>query len=66
MDSLDEAAEFVQIIEKHHGVKISASEEIAFLHVWISKGMLLESAEHYGKSLNGQHLKNMIDGKFVY
>lgn len=66
MDTLVEAAEFVQMIEKRQGVKISAPEENAFLHVWISKEMLLESAEHYGKSLNGQHLKNMIDGKFVY
>ena len=32
MDSLVEAAEFVQMIEKRQGVKISAPEEIAFHH----------------------------------
>lgn len=66
MDSLVEAAEFVQMIEKRQGVKISAPEEIAFYHGWISKEKLLESAKRYGKSPYGQHLKNVADGKFVY
>ena len=66
MDSLVEAAEFIQMIEKRQGVKISAPEEIAFNHGWISKEKLLESAKRYGKSPYGQHLKNVADGKFVY
>lgn len=66
MDSLVEAAEFVQMIEKRQGVKISAPEEIAFRHGWISKEKLLESAARYGKSPYGQHLKNVADGKLVY
>lgn len=66
MDSLVEAAEFVQMIEKRQGVKISAPEEIAFYHGWISKEKLLESAKRYGKSPYGQHLKNVADGKFIY
>ena len=66
MDSLVEAAEFVQMIEKRQGVKISAPEEIAFRNGWISKEKLLESATCYGKSPYGQHLKNVAEGKFVY
>lgn len=66
IDSLVEAAEFVQMIEKRQGVKISAPEEIAYYHGWISKEKLLESAARYGKSPYGQHLKNVADGKFVY
>lgn len=66
MDSLVEAAEFVQMIEKRQGVKISAPEEIAYYHRWISKEKLLESAARYGKSPYGQHLKNVADGKFIY
>ena len=66
MDSLVEAAEFVQMVEKRQGVKISAPEEIAFHHGWITKEKLLESASRYGKSPYGQHLKNVADGKFVY
>ena len=65
MDSLVDAAEFVQMIEKRQGVKISAPEEIAFRHGWISKEKLLESAARYGKSPYGQHLKNVADGKLV-
>ncbi len=66
MDSLVEAAEFVQIIEKRQGVKISALEEIAFRHGWISRVKLLESVARYGKSPYGQHLKNEADGKIAY
>ncbi len=65
MDSLVEAAEFVQMVEKRQGVKISAPEEIAFRNGWITKEKLLESAARYGKSPYGQHLKNVGDGKLV-
>lgn len=50
MDSLVEAADFVQMIEKRQGITISAPEEIAFINKWIDKEKLLESAERYGKS----------------
>ena len=66
MDSLVEAADFVQMIEKRQGVKISAPEEIAYRNGWITKDILLSSAERYGKSPYGQHLKNVADGKLVY
>lgn len=66
MDSLVEAAEFVQMIEKRQGIKISAPEEIAYKNGWIDRDKLLESAERYGKSPYGEHLKNVADGKFVY
>ena len=66
MDSLVEAADFVQMIEKRQGVKISAPEEIAFRHGWIDKETLLLSAEKYGKSPYGQHLKNVANGKLIY
>lgn len=66
MDSLVEAADFVQMIEKRQGVKISAPEEIAYRNGWIDKATLMQSAERYGKSPYGQHLKNVADGKFIY
>lgn len=47
MESLLEAAEFVHMIEKRQGVKISAPEEIAFRYGWINKEGLLASAEKY-------------------
>ena len=66
MDSLVEATTFVQMIEKRQGVKISAPEEIAYRNKWISKETLLDSAQRYGKSPYGQHLRNVADGKFIY
>jgi len=66
MESLVEAAEFVQMVEKRQGVKISAPEEIAFRNGWIDKEKLLESADRYGKSPYGQHLKNVAEGKLIY
>lgn len=65
-DSLVEATDFVQMIEKRQGVKISAPEEIAFRNGWIDKEGLMASANRYGKSPYGQHLKNVADGKFIY
>ena len=66
MDSLIEASEFVQMIEKRQGVKISAPEEIAFRNNWISKKQLLDAANKYGKSPYGIHLMNVANGKYVY
>ena len=66
MDSLVEATNFVQMIEKRQGVKISAPEESAFRKGWISKEQLLKSAEKYGKSPYGEHLKNVADGTLRY
>lgn len=66
MDSLVEAAEYVQIIEKRQGIKISAPEEIAYNNKWINRETLLLSAEKYGKSPYGEHLKRVAEGKIQY
>ena len=66
MDSLVEAADFVRMIEQRQSVKISAPEEIAYKYGWISKEKLLESAERYGKSPYGLHLKSVAEGRIRY
>lgn len=66
MDSLVDAADFVRMIEKRQSIKISAPEEIAYRNGWIDKVKLLESAERYGKSPYGQHLKSVAEGKVQY
>ena len=66
MDSLADATQFVQIIEKRQGVMISALEEIAFRKGWISQGELLKAAEWYGKSSYGEHLKKVADRSMRY
>jgi len=66
MDSLVEAAEFVHMIEKRQSIKISALEEIAYHNNWIDKQTLLASAEKYGKSPYGEHLRKVAEGKIRY
>ena len=66
MDSLVEASDFVRMVEGRQGIQISALEEIAYLKGWINKEKLLESAEKYGKSPYGQHLKRVAEGKIQY
>ncbi len=66
MDSLVDAADFVRMVEKRQGIKISAPEEIGYKYGWISKEKLLESAARYGKSPYGEHLKNVADDKLKY
>ena len=66
MDSLVDAADFVRMVEKRQGIKISAPEEIAYKNGWITKEKLLESAQRYGKSPYGEHLKAVAEGKVRY
>ena len=61
MESLLEAAEFVHMVEKRQGIKISAPEEIAYRFGWINTDELLESAKLYGKSPYGQHLTRVAE-----
>jgi len=61
MESLLEAAEFVHMVEKRQGIKISAPEEIAYRFGWINAEELMESAALYGKSPYGQHLTRVAE-----
>lgn len=66
MDSLVDAADFVRMVEKRQGIKISAPEEIAYKNGWITREKLLESAARYGKSPYGVHLKAVAEGRVRY
>ncbi len=63
MESLAEATEFVRVIQNRQGVVISAPEEIAFRNGWITKESMLKSADRYGKSAYGAHLRKVAEGK---
>lgn len=65
-DSLNEASDFVCMIQARQGIQISALEEIAYKNGWITKSKLEESAAIYGKSPYGHHLRNVADGKYAY
>ena len=64
VESLSEASEFVRVAEHRTGVKIAALEEIAYRNGWITKEQLQLSAELYGKSPYGIHLRNIVEGRF--
>lgn len=66
VDSLAEAGEFVRVIEKRTGMKIAVLEEISYRNRWISKQQLLESADLYGKSPYGDHLREVSNEKIIY
>lgn len=59
-DSLHEASEFVKVLEKRQGFKISCIEEIAFSKGFIDETQLLEAAAKYGKSGYGDYLKALV------
>lgn len=66
MQSLLQAAEFVEMVQNRQGITISAPEEIAYINGFIDKDKLMESAKAYGKSPYGEHLKAVAEGKFRY
>ena len=66
MDSLVDATDFVRMVEKRQSIKISAPEEIAYKNGWITREKLLESADRYGKSPYGAHLRAVAEGKVRY
>ena len=65
MDSLFEAGEFVRTVQRAQGLPIAIVEEIAYENGWITCDQLMESAERYGKSPYGQHLKGIADGEIM-
>lgn len=66
VDSLNEASEFVKVVETRTGIPIAVLEEIAYNKKWITKEQLLSSAEEYGKSPYGQYLRKVAENKIIY
>jgi len=65
-ESLADASEFIRMVEKRQGIKISAPEEIAYINGWIDIDTLMMSAKKYGKSPYGEHLRRVADGDVKY
>lgn len=63
MDSLMQAAGFIQTIQNMQGIIVASPEEVAYRYKMIDKERLLEAAEKYGKSPYGHHLRKVADGK---
>ena len=59
-DSLLEASNFIQTIEKRQGLKVACIEEIAFEKGYISKEQLLKIAEEYRGNDYGTYLQRLV------
>jgi len=59
-DSLIEAGEFIEVIEKRQGLKIGCIEEIAYRNGWINDEQMNKMATIYMKSGYGVYLKKLI------
>jgi len=66
IESLNAASEFVRVVQDRAGIEVAALEEISYLNGWITKEQLIESANFYGKSPYGVHLKKVAAGKYKY
>lgn len=66
VDSLNEASEFVKVVENRTGIPIAVLEEIAYHNQWITKEQLLKSADEYGKSPYGQYLRKVAENRIIY
>jgi glucose-1-phosphate thymidylyltransferase len=60
-ESLLEAAQFVETIEKRQGYKIACLEEIAFNQGWLSREQLQDQGELLKKNGYGQYLLSLIE-----
>ena len=59
-ESLLEASQFVETIEKRQGYKIACLEEIAFNNGWLTPQELLERGNSMSKNSYGQYLLSIV------
>ena len=62
-ESLLEAAQFVETIEKRQGYKVACLEEIAFNNGWLSKEQVSEQGKSLSKNGYGQYLLALVGDK---
>ncbi|MGI5846834.1 MAG: glucose-1-phosphate thymidylyltransferase RfbA [Candidatus Cryptobacteroides sp.] len=60
-ESLSEASNYIEVIEKRQGLKIACLEEIAFRNGWISAARLREIAKPMIKNQYGQYLMKISE-----
>ncbi len=66
MESLNDASNFVKMVEEHQSLKICCPEEIAYVNKWISKKDLLKIGESMKKNEYGQYLLKVADDGIRY
>ena len=65
IDSLMQAASFIQMIQNLQGIIVSAPEEVAYRYQMISKEQLVAAAQAYGNSTYGKRLLDVASGRFI-
>ena len=61
-ESLLQAGNFIEVIEKRQGLKVACLEEIAYQFGWIDADAVLARAQRLGKSDYGEYLRQLISG----
>lgn len=61
-ESLLEAAQFVETIEKRQGYKVACLEEIAYSQQWLSANQVAQQAQLMAKNSYGQYLSSLLEG----
>ena len=61
-ETLNQAAQFVQVIEERQGIKVGCIEEVAYRQGYIDKSQLLKLAEGLKKSGYGHYLEEVAAG----
>ena len=61
-ESLTEASNYIEVIEKRQGLKVACLEESAFRHGWIGADRLKEIAAPMAKNQYGQYLIKLAEG----
>lgn len=62
-DSLSEAANYIETVEKRTGLMVACLEEIGYNNGWLTKEKLQESIDLYSKNSYGEYLKKLIKNK---
>jgi len=63
VDSLDDATEFIRVLQNRQSTMIGCIEEIAYLMGFINIDQLNQASERYAKSKYGEYLKELIKDK---
>ena len=59
-DSLSQASNYVETVEKRQGLQIACLEEIGYNNEWLEKEDIEKSADDMGKNEYGKYLRNLI------
>ena len=60
VESLDDATEFIRVLQNRQSTMIGCIEEVALIHKFISKEKFEKAIAKYGKSKYGEYLKNNL------